>query len=293
MELRHLRYFVAVAEELHFRKAAERLHIVQPALSKQIGVLEAELGVALFERDRRHVLLTEAGASFLDEALAVLARADGAKARAQAIGQGSVGSLSIALIQPALAELLPRVLRRYRRQYPNVQIRLTESPTSEVVDMTMNGLVQCAFVRLPFDVPEELECMPVDQQAVFVALPERHRLAKREAVEFADLKDEDFVLINRRAERALHDYYVTLCNQAGFSPRITHEVNSTWVALGVVASGLAIGFAPASMADHAGVRFLPIVPTPPQLTIGLVWHRGSEPPVLANLLAMRPWEDPK
>ncbi|TQL54031.1 LysR substrate-binding domain-containing protein [Subtercola boreus] len=293
MELRHLRYFVAVAEELHFRKAAETLHIVQPALSKQISSLENELGLMLLERDRRHVTLTEAGKTFLEEAIAVLARADGAKSRAIAVSRGQVGSLNIGFIQPALAELVPRSLRRFRKEYPEVRIRLTELTTRQVLDQTMSRAVHCAFARLPIELREDLACLPISQQDVMLALPDGHPLAEQETVALADIDGEDLVMIDRLVEPALHDYYIAMCNEAGFSPHIAHEVNSTWVALGLIAGGLGVGFAPASARSAAqqGVTFRPIGGAEPKLSVGIVWNDKSKPAVLGNFLEMRPWEE--
>ncbi|WP_291056550.1 LysR substrate-binding domain-containing protein [Herbiconiux sp.] len=292
MELRHLRYFVAVAEELHFRKAAESLHIVQPALSKQISALENELGLMLLERDRRHVTLTEAGKTFLEEAVAVLARADGAKSRAIAVSRGQVGSLNIGFIQPALAELVPRSLRRFRNEYPEVRIRLTELTTRQVLDQTSSRAVHCAFARLPIELRDDLACLPISQQDVMLAMPDGHRLAEKETIDMADIASEDLVMIDRRVEPALHDYYIAMCNEAGFSPHIAHEVNSTWVALGLIAGGLGVGFAPASARSAAqqGVTFRPINGATPKLSIGIVWNDKSKPAVLSNFLQMKPWE---
>jgi DNA-binding transcriptional LysR family regulator len=291
MELRHLRYFVAVAEELHFRKAAENLHIVQPALSKQISALENELGLMLLERDRRHVTLTEAGKTFLEEAIAVLARADGAKARAVAVSRGQVGHLNIGFIQPALADLLPRALRRYRKEYPNVRIRLAELTSRQALDQTASRTVHCAFTRLPVELRDGLAFEPVSQQDVSLALPEGHPLTEKDEIDICDIADEDLVLIDRRVEPALHDYYISVCNEAGFSPRVAHEVNSTWVALGLIAGGLGVGFAPSSakLAPQQGVAYRPIAGVAPRLSIGLIWNDQGKPAVLTNFLAMRPW----
>jgi DNA-binding transcriptional LysR family regulator len=292
MELRHLRYFVAVAEVLHFRKAAENLHMVQPALSKQIRALESELGLQLLERDRRHVLLTEAGKTFLEEAIAVLARADGAKARAIAVSRGEVGALTIGFIQPALADLLPRSLRRFRREYPSVRVRLTELTNRQALDQAASRTVHCAFIRLPVDLLDDLATTVVSQQDVMVVLPEGHPLAEQESIDIHEIAQEDIVLVDRRVEPQLHDYYVTMCDEAGFSPRVAHEVNSTWVAIGLVSAGLGVSFAPASakLAPQMGVAYRPLTGASPRLRIGLVWNDTGKPAVLTNFLAMRPWE---
>lgn len=292
MELRHLRYFVAVAEELHFRKAAERLHIVQPALSKQISALENELGLRLLDRDRRHVTLTEAGKTFFDEAVAVLARADGAKSRARAVSRGQVGHLNIGFIQPALSGLLPHSLRNYRNKYPDVRIRLTELTSKQALEQVTSRTVHCAFTRLPIELRDELAFEPISQQEVNLVLPEGHPLAEKEEIAISEIAEEDLILIDRRVEPALHDYYISACNEAGFSPRVAHEVNSTWVALGLVAGGLGIGFAPASarLTPQQGLVYRTISGDAPQLSIGLIWDDTAKPAVLENFLSLRPWE---
>ncbi len=294
MELRHLRYFVAVAEELHFRKAAEKLHIVQPALSKQVSSLETELGFQLLERDRRHVTLTEAGRAFLDEARAVLAQADGAMARARAVSTGRTGYLNVGFIQPALADPLPQALRRFRQKYPDVLVRLSMTTNAQALEAVANRTMHLAFVRAPVEAREDIHQELVFDQDVDILVPAGHPLADHDEIALADLADEDLIVIDRAVEPELHDYYITLCNRAGFSPRIAHEVNSTWVAIGLVAAGLGVGFAPASAktAPQQGVAYRPVKGDPPRLSIGMIWNRGNMPAVLENFLAMRSWEHP-
>ncbi|OLT14295.1 hypothetical protein BJF78_02220 [Pseudonocardia sp. CNS-139] len=295
MELRHLRYFVSVAEELHFRKAAEKLHIVQPALSKQISALERELGVLLLERDRRTVTLTEAGRAFLQEALAVLAQADGAVARARAVERGEVGRLSIGFIQPALADLLPRSLRVFRRHYPDVVLSLGEATSRAAVEKIAARTMHFAFTRLPVpDRPDLAACLStevISEEPVELVVPCAHPLASRERVGLADIARENVVLIDRKVEPELHDYYVAACHGAGFSPRVAHEVNSTWIAIGLVAGGLGVGFAPRSArrAAQRGVAYVPL-DGGLRLTMGALWRSGPRPAVLDNFLRLRPWE---
>jgi DNA-binding transcriptional LysR family regulator len=292
MELRHLRYFVAVAQELHFRRAAEKLHIVQPALSKQISALEKELGVPLLDRDRRHVALTEAGQVFLEEALEVLAQADGAATRARAVSRGEVGRLDIGFIQPALAELLPRTLRVFRQVHPGVKLTIAETTSRTAIERIVSRSMHFAFTRLPTEDRPDLCTEVVSEEPVLLVVPKSHPLAAREAVAIADLAEEDLVLIDRRVEPELHDYYVSACNTAGFSPRVAHEVNSTSVAIGLAAGGLGIGFAPSSarLAAQHNVAYLPIAGDAPKLTIGAIYHAGPRATVLENFLRLRPWE---
>lgn len=292
MELRHLRYFVSVAEELHFRKAAEKLHIVQPALSKQISALERELGVLLLERDRRHVTLTEAGRVFLEEATEVLAHADGAVVRARAVSRGEVGRLNIGFIQPALADLLPRSLRVFRQHYPGVLLTLAEATSRTAIEKIASRSMHFAFTRLPIAGRPDLATEILSEEPVALVVPKGHRLAGEEAVRLAEIAAEDTVLIDRKVEPELHDYYVAACNSAGFSPRVAHEVNSTSVAIGLVAAGLGVAFAPSSarLAPQHNVAYVPIAGARLKLTMGAMWHSGPRPTVLDNFLQLRPWD---
>ncbi|NEK57917.1 LysR family transcriptional regulator [Geodermatophilus sabuli] len=294
MELRHLRYFVAVASELHFRRAAHKLHIVQPALSKSISALEHELGVQLLDRDRRGVSLTEAGRVFLGEAVEVLARADGAVDRARAVTRGEVGRLSIGFIQPALADLLPRSLRVFRRHHPGVVLALSEATSRTAIERITDGTLHLAFTRLPVAPRPDLRTEVVSEEPVLVVVPRGHRFAERPEVRLADLADEEVILIDRAVEPELHDYYVAACTGAGFSPRVAHEVSSTSIAIGLVAGGLGVAFAPASsrLAAQGGVAYVPLAEGGLSLTMGALWHADPGPPVLANFLRLRPWADP-
>lgn len=292
MELRHLRYFVTVAEELHFGRASERLHIVQPALSKQISSLEAELGIKLFDRDRRHVNLTEAGRVFFEEANEVLAQADGAMNRARAVSRGEGGRLTIGFIFPALADLLPRSLRRFRQHYPGVSLTVGEATNRTAMERIVSRNLHFAFMRLPIENRPELEQEILVEEPVVLMVPEGHRLATQEVVRLKDAEDEDLLLIARGQEPELHDYYVSVCNSAGFSPRVANEVNSMSMASGLVAGGLGVAFAPASGGLNAqrGVVYRDITGPAPRLIMGAVWHSGPRPRVLDNFLRLRPWD---
>jgi DNA-binding transcriptional LysR family regulator len=292
MELRQLRYFVSVAEELHFRKAAAKLHIVQPALSKQITALENELGIALLDRDRRHVALTEAGEAFLHEAVEIIAHTTGAMQRAKAVGRGETGRLNIGFIHPALADLLPRTLRRFRERYPEVKVTLSEATSRVAIEKVASRSMQFAFTRLPTVERADLCAEPVCEEPVLLVIPSEHRLASAPAVTLSDLVEEDLIFVDRQVEPELHDYYVATCVNAGFSPHLVHEVNSTSVAIGLVAGGLGITFAPASarLAAQRNVVYRDLTGPAPTLTIGTLYHSGLKPPILGNFLSMRPWE---
>jgi DNA-binding transcriptional LysR family regulator len=290
MELRHLRYFVAVAEELHFGRAARHLHIVQPALSKQISTLESELGVRLLQRSRRRVELTEAGRVFLADARAVLAQADLAVSRAAAAARGEAGVLVVGFIPPALNSVLPSALRRYRERYPDVRLVLRESSNRSAVAGVLAERIHISFVRVPFG-DCDLESDVVYEEPVVLAVPAGHPLTARREVPLAALRDEELVMIPRAQEPELHDYYAARCADAGFSPRMVHEVSTTLVAVGLVASGVGIAFVPASTAvtTRSGVVYRPLAGEPPLFRLAAVWRRDPGP-VLRAFLALRPWQ---
>src|SRR3954447_8460321 len=201
MELRHLRYFVAVAEELHFGRAAERLFIVQPALSKQIAALEKELGVELFVRTKRHVEMTPAGAALLEDARQVLAQAEGAKLRAQLASRGEVGVLEVGFVVPVLYDLLPHMLRSFRAEFPTVRLSLHELHSREITNGLLSRDLHIGFSRLPIGGDgDSLRVLPLVEESVVVAVPEAHPFAAQDSVALADLADEDLIMITRSEE---------------------------------------------------------------------------------------------
>ncbi|GAA4874364.1 LysR family transcriptional regulator [Actinomycetospora straminea] len=290
MELRHLRSFVVVAEELHFGRAAARLFVVQPALSKQIAALERELDVVLLERDRHGVALTTAGRALLDDARRVLAQADAAVGRAQAAGRGVTGTLRLGFIAPVLYELLPGLLRPFRERYPDVRLVLEEMHNREAVHGVLGGRVQVAFVRLPLPPEPDLRVRPVRSEGLAVAVPAGSALADGDGpLHVADLADQDLVLIGRDREPELHDSYLALCAAHGFSPRVAHEVDRTHVAVGLVACGLGVALVPRSAlrVAHPDVAYRPLAEPSARLTVGVAW-RDEDDPVVANFLALCP-----
>ena len=193
LELRHLEYFVALAEELHFGRAADRLFIVQPTLSKQVAALEKELGTDLFVRTKRHVALTAAGEAFLSDARQVLAQADGAKARARLASRGDVGVLEIGFVVPVLYDLLPHMLRAFRASYPEVRLSLHELHDAEIVTGLLSRDLHLGFARLPAVGGRRLRTRPLVDEPVMVAVPAGHTLASQHSVALTDLACEDLM----------------------------------------------------------------------------------------------------
>jgi len=285
MELRHFRYFVALAEELHFGRAAARLHIVQPALSKQISGLEGELGVRLFERTKRQVRLTEPGEVFLEESRRVLGDVEAAVESVRRAARGEIGRLGIGFIGPATYSILPDMLKAYRERFPGVALDLHEWTTAEQVKRLHEGSIQVGFVRLPVD-DDGLVLETVLGEPVVVVLPGDHPLAGLESVPLEALSKEPFVLIPRRREPGLHDHYVSLCRKAGFSPRVVQEANRINTIVGLVAAGMGVSFAPASVRrlQRPGVAYRPLRDPSPALEMAVARLRRDPPPVLRSFL---------
>jgi len=291
MELRHLRSFVAVAEELHFGRAAERLFIHQPALSKQISALERELRVRLFERTKRHVSLTPAGAALLDDARQLLAQADGVVARAHLAGTGATGVLKVGFVAPTLYDLLPRALRAYGEVFPKVRFQVEELTGREGVESVLSRRLDLAFIRLPVAPRSGLAFVEVAEEPVMVAMAQDDRLASCSELSLGDLSGQSIVLIARSHEPELHDHYIAACTRAGFSPNVVHEVARTHLVVGLVAAGLGVAFVPASarLMAHPRVVYRPLVSPRLTVTFGVVWNSRAPSAVLQNFLAMRPW----
>ena len=275
MELRHLRYFAAVASELHFGRAALRLHIVQPALSKQIAALERELGVQLLERSKRRVSLTEAGHPFLEEVTDILSRVDRAARIAQLAAQGQLGRLTIGFIGPAVESVLPEILLEFRTRFPGVNLTLEEMTSADQVRALHDGTIDVALVRLPLD-DRGIELREILAEPIIAALPKTHPLASKRTLEMGSLADESFVAIPRDREPGLRDLCVAACRQAGFNPTIAQEALNIHVLLGLVAGGLGVALVPSSVQNlnRTGVVYRPLRDVDATLRLAIGRPRG-------------------
>ena len=282
MELRHLRYFVTVAEELHFGRAAEKLHISQPPLSMQIRALEEELGVRLFNRTQRHVALTHAGNALLQEARQVLARVEQAVLVTRRAGRGEIGQLAVGFISVADYNVLPSVLRDFRRRYPLVNLTLRESTTDAQVRDLVAGRLDVGFVLPPVNEPA-LECVPILREPLIAALPDKHPLATRPGkLDLAKLRDAPFILFPRPYAPGLYDDVVSCCRAAGFSPRVEQEAIQMQTIVSLVSAELGVALIPASLTNlrRTGVTYKPLRQQGPMTEIHLAWRRGDELPAL-------------
>jgi DNA-binding transcriptional LysR family regulator len=250
LELRHLRYFVAVAEELHFGRAANRLHLAQPPLSQQIRKLEEILGHALFTRTSRAVKLTSAGHIFLDRARRTLQNVQEDLDEARSVGRGEVGFLRVGFIGSGMLTPLPAMLGQYRRQYPKVNLQLHESFTSIVMLGLINGTLDAGFLR-DGDPSESLNVETVFTESFVAVLPADHPLASRTVISTADLRNEPFVFFSPTAGKLAYEKPISLCEQHGFRPRIVQEAPQWLTLVRLVGAGLGVSIAPACVQQIA------------------------------------------
>jgi DNA-binding transcriptional LysR family regulator len=290
MELRHLRYFVAVAEELHFGRAAERLHIAQPPLSRQIRDLEREIGTALFERVPRGVELTPAGRAFLPEARLTLAQAERAQRTARRAAEGETGRLRVGFVEAAAdAAVLPDVLGFFRMHLPAIGVSLFAMDTPQQVEALREARIDLGILYSPPpDAEQWLRVESVYVEPLVAALPEGHRLVGPAGEEgaampmgVADFAGEPFVLFPRPSGAVLYDDVIARCRAVGFSPRVVQEAPGWHTIAGLVAAGVGVAFVPAGLARirRPGVVFRPVGDLGVALTMSAVWKQGERSPV--------------
>lgn len=290
MELRHLRYFRAVAEELHFGRAAEKLHIAQPPLSQQIRQLERELGVSLLTRSTRRVELTAAGGAYLKRAVAILDAVDDAGQQAKRVAHGLEGHLTIGCVGSATYSVLPRLVRAMRDALPGVEMSIRgEMLAPAQIDALLSGDVDIALLRPPVD-HADIRCETLRRDRLIAALPAGHPLAERDVLGVGDLQDEDFISHAGQGRSVMSGLLNAVCADAGFAPRIRHEVSETSTLATLVAAGLGVAVVPAPTADLdiAGVTYRPLQPA--TLGVDLVAaHRAdnASPTIERALVVLR------
>jgi DNA-binding transcriptional LysR family regulator len=243
LEIRHLRYFVAVAEELHFGRAAQRLHIAQPPLSQQIRRLEEMLGHALFLRTSREVQLTAAGEELLERARHTLKKMDADVSAVQKIGRGEAGALTVGFIGSGMLTALPKMLGRYRRHYPQVDLQLREYHTASLVEALLNGTVDVGFLRDGGNV-EGLRVEVLLAEPFVVVLPRKHPLARQKTVSVKSLQRDAFVLFSRSYGGVAWQKTIELCEAQGFTPRVVQEAPQWLTIMSLVGAGLGVTIAP-------------------------------------------------
>ena len=281
VELRHLRYFIAVAEELNFSRAAERLHMAQPPLSAAIRSLERDLGVELFHRTTREVRLTDAGRAFLAGARRTLADADRAAEDAKRAAAGALGRLRIAYSWSTRFETLPALGRAFRAGHPDVELLAQEMWNARMPPAFGNGSIDIALSLCP-EIAAELDLAPIRSERLVALLPEAHPLAGEREIALSALANEDFIVFPREIAPRLHDAFMAIFRRVGFEPRVRTESFHTGWDLGVLADIPAVAMAPQTVSGGLPDGIVPVALGEPTdaLETCLVWRRSDDSPAI-------------
>jgi len=286
MELRRLRYFVAVAEEMSVNRAAQRLHMAQPPLSTQIKNLEQELGVLLFERTNRGVLLTEAGELLLEEARRLFVQVDQTVSAVRRVGHGEVGRLTLGFVPSASNETLPPILSAFGERFPGVELFLREMRPDLVVRRLHDKQIDAGFLYLPLDDASlKVEC--ISREPLVLALSNTHPLASEPRIELQTFADEPFILPARYSMPGLYGQVTEACRQAGFAPKaVQKDVWLMQTIVGLVAGGMGAALVPASVQNlpRKGVVYKLVHGLSPTVELGMVWRHNDSSTVLHSFL---------
>jgi DNA-binding transcriptional LysR family regulator len=288
MELRQLRHFVAVADELHFGRAAEKLGMTQPPLSQSIQRLESELGVRLFERTHRHVELTPTGAQLLPIVRGILTQADQLPALARSLLRGDRGLLRLAFVSTADFGVLPELLRGYRSRFPEVRIELLETTGDRQIEGIISEEIDAGIVIRVDEpaFPSTLEYLPLQRENLILAVSEDERLDVGEPVELARYADRPLIIFPRSVAPGLHDAVTGCFAERGLVPRFGQEAIQMQTIVSLVSAGLGIAIVPSSIRNlqRKGVRYLELAGETSVIESGLIWRRGSRLPTLRNVI---------
>ena len=289
IELRQLRYFVAVAEEMHFGRAAARLHMTQPPLSQTIIVLETCLGTALFVRTKRSVALTPAGTALLPEARRILLQTQALPELARRAACGASGRLTLAFVSTADYSVLPAFLRNFRTHYPQVQIELREATSDLQLEELLQGRVDAGLLILPLPdkAQSELDCISVLSEPLILAAPEElPALQGKSEIALADLAEMPLIIFPRRLAPAFHDAILAYFRDQGITPHVGQEAIQMQTIIGMVSAGMGIALVPQSVSNlkRPGVAYKPLAAATPWIETGIAWRRDNASPVLHSFL---------
>ncbi|GHE56063.1 LysR family transcriptional regulator [Streptomyces capitiformicae] len=291
VELRQLQYFLAVAEELNFSRAADRLNMTQPPLSAQIRQLEEELDVVLFERTTRKVRLTAAGRHFQKSTRELLTQLDSNIADARRAAKGEWGRLALGFVPSATIETLPPILRDFRARFSNVRLDLHELTPEQQVSGLRDGSLDCACFYLPCAATHpfgdrNLQSAAISREPLVAALPPGHRLAAQRKIDVGELAEEPFVTVSGHTGQGLREIILEQCRRGGFMPRVVQEAALIQTIAGLVASGVGVALIPASVRriQKIGVTYRALQNEPLNVEMGLVWMRENNSPVLAGFI---------
>ncbi|HWC73382.1 MAG TPA: LysR substrate-binding domain-containing protein [Gemmatimonadales bacterium] len=291
MDLRQLRYFVAVAEELHFTRAATRLRVTQPTLSQQVRLLEKELGVRLLKRNRRNVELTHPGRIFLGEAKRLLASAEEAIKAARSAQDGRLGKLVVVCGPTAAYAGLLGLLESYRRRSPKVEVQIVESPVIDAVVTVEHGQADVGLV-VPYFESSLLKREVVLELPLLAALPKSHPLANAKTVSLEQLAGDPFILFGQRRGSGFFERVLGICNACGFTPRVLEAMEHIHTLLYMVGAGYGVSLVPTTLApvERPEVALVPLHERAATLEIGMIWRFDQDSPLVTGFLeTVRSW----
>jgi len=284
MELRQIRSFLSIAETLHFGRTAELIHLSQPALSLQIRALEEEVGVRLFERNRRKTTLTAAGLAFRDDAAAALSQLEQAMRSARLAANGKLGLLRIGFISTVGSEIVPNIVRQFRELNTEVEFSLRAIPTADQVQMLESGLLDIGFFRLPIGGHSALNVVTVHRERFVLVVPASHKLAKRKRVRLSEVAGQDFVLYERTYAPGFHDLIFGMLRDARIVPNISQTAAELSMLISLVGAHMGVAILPLSAVKHsvASVVACDILDRIPMSEIGMAVREGTRAPVVDN-----------
>jgi DNA-binding transcriptional LysR family regulator len=288
MELCQIRSFLSIAEILHFGRTAEMIHLSQPALSLQIRALEDEIGVRLFERNRRKTALTAAGVAFREDATGALLRLDQAVHKAKLAANGKLGILRIGFISTAGNEIVPTIVRQFRERNAEVEFSLRNILTMDQIRMLEAGSLDIGFLRLPIGGHSDLEVVTVHREPFVLVVPSSHKLAKKKRVRLHELSDQDFVMYERTYAPGFHDLISGMLRDAGIIPKVRQTAGEMPTLISLVDSGTGVAILPASTVKRsvASVVACEIADKIPMSEIGIAVRKGNRAPVVDNFRSL-------
>lgn len=273
MELRHLKYFVTVAEELHFKRAADKLYMAQPPLTRQIKKLEEELGVELLNRTKRKVELTEYGSYLKTEAVKLFQQVEAIKNHLEQLKKGVVGQIKIGYVGTVMHSLLPAVLTAIKNKFPEINTRLLELNNFEQVAALRSGEIDIGFIRMPMNIFDLVE-KQIFNETFSLIIPRDHPLTKTNHISLSDLKDEPFVVFSRECAPEMFDTIISICRKEGFAPRIVHESSQINSIVRLVESGLGYSIVPSGVQKgyKVNVKFYELSKCKERARLSLVYN---------------------
>ena len=285
IEFRHLKYFQVVAKELHFRKAAEKLFITQPALSRQIQQLEEYVGAELFKRDKRNVSLTPAGEYLLKESQFLFEHLSFIKDNIRHISKGDEGEIRIGFVGSAMQSVIPALLKKVNKKLPGIHFVLTELTNQDQVDLIRNNQLDIGFIRT-MRLPEGLKKLDVFEEPFCLVLPKSHPISAKSFNNISDLEKENFILFSSQYGHGYYDKIMSIFEDQGFSPKVAHESVHANTIFRLVENELGVGIVPSSLKQgfDLDIKFIELNNIPQRTTLSAIWKEESRNPILGRVI---------